>query len=34
MPPYGTGLYNTDMYPPRDTEKDLYNSRMQREDPP
>jgi hypothetical protein len=34
MPPYGTGYYNTDLCPIRDTEKDLYNIRVQRNDPP
>jgi len=28
MPPYGTGYYNTDLCPIRDTEKDLYNYRV------
>ncbi|CAD8177252.1 unnamed protein product [Paramecium octaurelia] len=33
MPPYGTGLYNTQFCPIRETEKLLYNIRVQRQDP-
>jgi len=34
MPPYGTGYYNTDFYNIRETEIDLYNYRIKRNDPP